>query len=359
MSSSSVSSPFPPCLRANPVSFVPSVSSQLRDLNDNADHAILPLALSLAPKPAMLLHMNRFRYLHLDVFTDRAFEGNQLAVFPEPRGLTDAQMQTIAKEMNFSESTFIFPRERDGDVRMRIFTPDEELPMAGHPTIGSTYALAIEGAIARGRDSFVFELGVGPTPVSLEWNDSGLSFAWMTQKVPTFGGVLADRGAVALAVGVPEADLISGMPVQVVSCGVPFLFVPLATRAAVDSASIDRRMIARCYENAGQEERPVFFFTPDPSGANDGATVYSRMLAPGFGIAEDPATGGASGPLGSYLLRYGLVSADAARSMLSLQGVAMGRPSRIHMSIDSEGDRITRVRVGGQSVLVGRGELTV
>jgi trans-2,3-dihydro-3-hydroxyanthranilate isomerase len=118
-------------------------------------------------------------------------------------------------------------------------------------------------------------------------------------------------------------------------------------------------MIARCYEKAGLEERPVFFFTPDAGGANDGATVYSRMLAPGFGIAEDPATGGASGPLGSYLLRYGLVSADTARSMLSLQGVAMGRPSRIRMSIDSEGDRITRVRVGGQSVLVGRGELTV
>ena len=303
--------------------------------------------------------MANYRYLHLDVFTDRAFEGNQLAVFPEPQGLTNAQMQTIAKEMNFSESTFIFPREADGDVRMRIFTPDEELPMAGHPTIGSTYALAIEGTIARGRDSFVFELGVGPTPVSLEWNNEGLSFAWMTQKVPTFGGVLADRGAVALAVGVSEADVISGLPIQIVSCGVPFLFVPLATRAAVDSASIDRRAITRCYESTGLEERPVFFFTPDDGGANDGATVYSRMLAPGFGIAEDPATGGASGPLGSYLLRYGLVPADTARSMVSLQGVAMGRPSRIHMSIDGDGDRITRVRVGGQSVLVGRGELTV
>jgi len=303
--------------------------------------------------------MRSFRYLHLDVFTDRPFEGNQLAVFPEPQGLSDAQMQCIAKEMNFSESTFIFPREKDGDVRMRIFTPNEELPMAGHPTIGSTYALAIEGAIARGRESFVFELGVGPTPVSLEWNDAGLSFAWMTQKVPTFGGVLADRGAVALAVGVSETDFISGLPVQIVSCGVPFLFVPLATRAAVDSASIDRRAIARCYQNADLEERPVFFFTPDDGGTGDGATIYSRMLAPGFGIAEDPATGSASGPVASYLLRYGLVSADAARSMLSLQGVAMGRPSRIHMSIDSDGDRITRVRVGGKSVLVGRGELTV
>jgi trans-2,3-dihydro-3-hydroxyanthranilate isomerase len=300
-----------------------------------------------------------YRYLHLDVFTDTAFEGNQLAVFPEPQGLSTAQMQTIAKEMNFSESTFIFPPEAGGDVRMRIFTPGEELPMAGHPTIGSTFALAIEGTIARGREAFVFELGVGPTPVSLEWNAAGLSFAWMTQKLPTFAGVLADRGAVALAVGVPERDLIAGLPVQIVSCGVPFLFVPLASRAAVDSVTVDRRQLARCFQNAGLEELPAFFFTPDAAGADDGATVYSRMLAPGFGIAEDPATGGASGPLASYLLHHRIVTADTAQHMLSLQGVAMGRRSRIYMSLDSDGDRITRVRVGGTSVLVGRGELEV
>src|ERR671910_95789 len=112
--------------------------------------------------------MRSYRYLHLDVFTDRAFEGNQLAVFPEPKGLSTDDMQTITREMNFSECTFIFPTETPGtDVRMRIFTPGEELPMAGHPTIGSTFALAKEGAIARGRPEFVFELGIGPTPVSL------------------------------------------------------------------------------------------------------------------------------------------------------------------------------------------------
>ncbi len=299
-----------------------------------------------------------YRYLHLDVFTDTPFEGNQLAVFPEPQGLSAAQMQTIAKEMNFSESTFILPRESSGDVRMRIFTPGSELPMAGHPTIGSTFALAIEGTIARGREGFVFELGVGPTPVSLEWDDSGLAFAWMTQPNPTFGGVLADRGAVAAAAGVDAADLINGLPVQVVSCGVPFLFVPLASRAAIDRAAIDRRLMAKCFASSGLDELPVFFFTPDGPGT-DGATVYSRMLAASFGIFEDPATGGASGPLASYLLHHGLVSAATAQSMISLQGVAMGRPSRIHMSLESDGDRITRVRVGGKSVLVGRGELSV
>src|SRR5918996_6495603 len=112
--------------------------------------------------------MPTLRYLHLDVFTSTPFEGNQLAVFPAPQGLSDAMMQTITREMNFSESTFIFPPQRGGNVRIRIFTPGSELPMAGHPTIGSTFALAIEETIARGRDEFVFELGVGPTPVSLE-----------------------------------------------------------------------------------------------------------------------------------------------------------------------------------------------
>src|SRR4051812_35955944 len=133
--------------------------------------------------------MPTYRYLHVDVFTDLPFEGNQLAVFPEPHGLTTEQMQTITREMNFSECTFIFPAETPGtDVRMRIFTPGEELPMAGHPTIGSTFALAREGVIQPGRQSFVFGLGVGPTPVSLEWKGSALDFAWMTQKNPRFLG---------------------------------------------------------------------------------------------------------------------------------------------------------------------------
>jgi trans-2,3-dihydro-3-hydroxyanthranilate isomerase len=301
------------------------------------------------------------RYLHLDVFTDRPFEGNQLAVFPEARGLTPAHMQTIAREMNFSESTFIFPPEKGGDIRMRIFTPGEELPIAGHPTIGSTFALAAEGVIARGRPEFVFELGIGPTPVSLEWGDAGLSFAWMTQPLPAFGAIVTDRGTFATAVGLKEADLAPGLPVQAISCGVPFLFAPIASRRAVDSVAIDRRALAGCCAGAGLKELPVFFFTTEAaSQATEPAeTIYSRMLAPGFGIYEDPATGSASGPLGCYLLQHRVVSPDAAQSMLSLQGVAMKRPSRIYISIEGRPGAITRVRVGGRAVLVGRGELTV
>jgi trans-2,3-dihydro-3-hydroxyanthranilate isomerase len=298
--------------------------------------------------------MPSLRYLHLDVFTSTPFEGNQLAVFPRPGTLPPETMQAIAKEMAFSESTFIYPPEAGGDVRMRIFTPGEELPMAGHPTIGSAFALALEGTIARGREQFVFELGIGLTPVSLGWDASGLSFAWMTQPLPAFGPVIGDRVGLAAALDLDEASLARGLPVQVVSCGVPFLFVPLATRAAVDAAAVDRRRMMAWCAAAGVEELPVFLFTTEGP-----ETVYSRMLAPGLGIAEDPATGGASGPLGSYLLRHRVVSAGEAREMVSLQGAAMGRPSRIHIAIDGDPGRITRVRVGGQSVLVGSGELRI
>ena len=297
------------------------------------------------------------KYLHYDVFTDTPFEGNQLAVFLRPAaGWTAEHMQKIAAEMAFSETTFVFPASGAGDARMRIFTPASELPMAGHPTIGTTFALARDGAIERGRPEFVFELGVGPTPVSLEWDDRGLSFAWMTQPLPSFDAEVADRAGLAEAVGVGAADL-DDLPVQAVSCGVPFLFVPIRSRAAVDRVSIERRRLERVLDSSGCADLPVFFFTTDRTGATGAETVYSRMLAPQFGIAEDPATGSASGPLGCYLLHHGVADARAARSMLSLQGVAMKRPSRIHISIESDGGTITRVRVGGQAVLVAEGSL--
>jgi trans-2,3-dihydro-3-hydroxyanthranilate isomerase len=182
----------------------------------------------------------------------------------------------------------------------------------------------------------------------------------MTQQLPSFGGTIDDRVSLAAAVGLAESDLVTGLPVEMVSCGVPFLFVPLATRAAVDRATVDRRAVARWCHEAGLEELGVFFFTIE-GDAHPGAgqTVYSRMLAPGLGVAEDPATGSASGPLGCYLFHHGVVSSAAAQNIVSLQGFAMRRPSRVHISIDTSGEAITRVRVGGRSVLVGRGELEI
>ena len=299
-----------------------------------------------------------YRYLHLDVFTSTPFEGNQLAVFPEPAGLNTEDMQTITREMNFSECTFIYPAERpDTDRRMRIFTPGEELPMAGHPTIGSTLALAHEGVIRAGDDRFVFGLNVGPTPVSLSWKGDALDFAWMTQPLPSFGGEVADRAAMASALGVAAADIDASAPIQIVSCAVPFLFVPLTTRAAVDRVTVNPPAFRECARAAGIDELPVFVFTRDRGGSTGTETIYSRMLAPGLGIAEDPATGSASGPLGCYLAAHRLLPPDRFREFVSLQGAAMQRPSRVHISIDTKNSTISGVRVGGRSVLVGEGTL--
>jgi len=296
--------------------------------------------------------------LHYDVFTDHLFGGNQLAVFLDGRGLSAEAMQSIAKEMNFSETTFLLPPEKQGtDVRMRIFTPGDELPAAGHPTIGSTFALARAGVVDRGRKTFVFGLGIGPTPVALTWRGDDLSFVWMTQALPTFGDPIQDpaRAAAALSLS-PAAVAGTALPLQVISCGVPFLFVPLTTRSAVDSAAANPGVLDSLLGGINPRPNGVFLFSAQPGDRK--ATVYSRMFAPDLGVAEDPATGIASGALGCYLVRHKVVRPEKAGAMISLQGVKMGRPSYIHISIDADKNgKIAGVRVGGEAVLAGEGTL--
>lgn len=298
------------------------------------------------------------RFLHYDVFTDKKFEGNQLAVFPDGRGLSTEQMQTITREMNFSESTFLLPPETPGtDVRMRIFTPGAELPMAGHPTIGTTFALAHAGTIAAGRERWVFGLGVGPTPVELTWAGGALSFAWMDQRLPQYREPASSRLDIIRAAGVdPAAVDATGLPVEEITCGAAFSFVPVRTRAAVDAAEPDMGALRRLASAFPGNHVGVFIFSTEPVDA--GVAAYSRMFAPSQGIPEDPATGGASGPLGCYLVKHGLVDRDERQDMVSLQGVAMGRPSRIHMRITEDANgQITRVQVGGKAVRVGEGTI--
>jgi len=305
----------------------------------------------------MLPRVRSYRYIHLDVFTDRVLSGNQLAVFLDGRGLSAETMQAIAKEMNFSETTFVLPSEqRDTDFRVRIFTPAAELPMAGHPTVGTAFALARSGTIERGRDRVVFGLGIGPTSVAFTWHDEELAFAWMTQGLPEFGAPIPDPAGAAAALRLPSAAITgTGLPVQTVSCGVPFLYVPLATRRAVDSASLDTEAYERFVRAAHLPELPVFLFSSETGG--DKSTVYSRMFAPALGIAEDPATGVASGPLGCYLVRHKVVAPERAGAMLSLQGVKMGRSSQIHIAVGMKHGEIMGVRIGGQAVVAGEGNL--
>lgn len=298
------------------------------------------------------------RYLHYDVFTDRRFEGNQLAVFPEASSLSDETMQVIAREMNFSESTFILPPESpDTDVRMRIFTPGRELPMAGHPTIGSTFALAHLGVIARNRPRWVFGLNVGPTPVELSWSDARLVFAWMDQQRPDFRTPPTPPDEVFRSIGLTrEKAGVDGLPVEEISCGTNYIFVPVATRADVDAAEPNASRMKALSSAFPGDRKAIFLFSCER--VDPDVTAYSRMFAPDFGITEDPATGGASGPLGSYLVKHGLVPEARMSDMISLQGVLMGRPSRIHIRITTgDARQIARVQVGGTAVRVGSGEL--
>jgi trans-2,3-dihydro-3-hydroxyanthranilate isomerase len=317
----------------------------------------LPLSAQQVRRPAVV---NGRRYLHYDVFTDKPLAGNQLAVFTDTTGLTAAEMQAMTRETKFSECTFVQPAEAPGtDVRLRIFGPANEMQFAGHPVIGSTFALADDGVIKAGAREFTFGLGIGPTLVELEWATEGadsadgrrLKFAWMTQQKPVFGPTLNAPAALAGALGIEPSAFRPGVLPQEVNCGSPFFMVPLVSRAAVDQAVVDIRAAAAMFEAAKITRRGLFIFSTEPGA--DGATAYSRMM----GANEDPATGSASGPLGCYLVKHGLVPPDKAGAIVSSQGVKMGRPSRIHIKIDLTGGEISRVRVGGTSVLVGEGRL--
>jgi trans-2,3-dihydro-3-hydroxyanthranilate isomerase len=298
-------------------------------------------------------------FLQYDVFTTDPLAGNQLAVFLDGRGLATTRMQALAREMNFSESTFILPPESPGtDVRMRIFTPGSELPMAGHPTIGSTFALAQSGVITPGAARFVFGLGIGPMPVDLEWDGKRLRFAWMTQLNPVFDPPIEDRAGAAAALSLQPEDLVSGLPVQQVSCGLTYVLVPLRDAAVVDRAENDAAAFRTfAAENRLHPEACFYLFSVSPAGAAE--TAYSRMFAPHVGIPEDPATGSAAGPLACYLVHHGLVTDAAARRIVIRQGVKMGRPSTIYASIGTTGAAISEVKVGGEAVLVARGEVLV
>lgn len=297
-------------------------------------------------------------YLHLDVFTKAPLSGNQLAVFLDPPVWPDETMQAIAREIAFSETTFVYPPTHPGSLaRMRIFTPGGELPMAGHPTIGTTFALALRDRIPHGTKHVVLDLGVGPTPVDLEWDGAAqrLRFAWMTQPPPTFGPRLEARDEAARALGLEPADLAANLPVEIVSCGVPFVYLPLVSRHAVDRARLDRARWQRLCAAHSLDEQKIFVFSIEDRNTTP-IRLHSRMFAPTIGITEDPGTGGASGPLGSYLVRHGVAKGPVSE-FLSHQGVAMHRPCEISIRIGSDGTGITRVQIGGAAILAGEASL--
>jgi trans-2,3-dihydro-3-hydroxyanthranilate isomerase len=287
------------------------------------------------------------RYLLFDVFAERAFEGNQLAVFPGAHDADGETMQRAAKELNLSESIFLTKTGEDSaPARVRIFTPAQEIPFAGHPTIGATVALAdVLKWVPRERTRFVLKERVGDVAVRVERN--GATTAWLTTPPVTFGDRV-DRTAAAAMLQLDPIRLREGTPPQLAGAGTPFLYVPLADVESVDAARLDEAAMLHAIGDPARVAG-IFFFCVTGSG------TYARMFAPMSGIAEDPATGSATGPLFAYLIEHGVLERQAT-SYVALQGVKMGRRSVLHVNVmESNGD--FAYEVGGRAIHVGSGEL--
>jgi trans-2,3-dihydro-3-hydroxyanthranilate isomerase len=277
-----------------------------------------------------------YRYLVVDVFTKQPLEGNPLAVFPDASGLDDGVMQRIARELNLSETTFVFPATRTDCVAyVRIFTPSREMVFAGHPTIGTSFVLLEERMISSGVDHFVLEEKVGPVPIRVEAGSPPL--IWLCTPPIEFGKKY-DAAACAEMLGLSVSDLLAVAP-QWVSAGNPTIFVAVKNKEIVDRALLDVRGL-RALIAADSEPLCVFVFAPTSEGA------YSRMFAPLYGIAEDPATGSSTGPLASFMMRNGLTSGAAGRRLISEQGTKMGRRSILHVLIHGE-NGVNGIDVGG------------
>ena len=284
-----------------------------------------------------------FAFVQLDVFTSKPFEGNSLAVIPDARNFTTEEMQAIAKEMNLSETTFILPRdpqtEKERGVRVRIFTVQEELPFAGHPTLGTAFYLRRDNA-----DEVVLDLNVGRVPVRFEDAPGQPAFGEMTQIDPQFG-LVHDREAVARAAGLRDGDIDPTVPIQTVSTGVPFTIVPLRGLEVMRTLALDQRASAEYLSRTGGK----FFYFICRETVDREARLHARML---FYNGEDPATGSAAGCATAWMVANEVAKPD--ERVLIEQGIEMGRASRIFVRGSRQGDRVLNVRVGGNAVEVMR-----
>jgi trans-2,3-dihydro-3-hydroxyanthranilate isomerase len=298
-----------------------------------------------------------YAFVQVDVFTDQIFGGNPLAVFLDGRGLADGEMQSIAREMNLSETVFLLPPTRpECAARLRMFTPAREVPFAGHPTVGTGWVLAAHGLLPPGEREVILEEQIGPVPIRLEGDLRRPSFVWLADRPAIFSPPFDDRAGFARALSLAEHDLLPGAPVVIGSTGNPKLYIPLRDRAAVDRAALD---VAALLPLFGDRQRQgVYIFAPDPDPA--ARRVYGRMFAPHTsGVPEDPATGSAVGALAVYLVGHDLVHDAPHLTIVCEQGTTMGRQSFLHVNLfPGDGDTRT-IEVGGGTVPVLEGTLTV
>lgn len=303
--------------------------------------------------------MPRYRYITADVFTDTPFGGNQLAVFPDARGIPEHRLQDVTREFNYAETTFVFPPNDPAHTRrVRIFTPGAEVPFAGHPTVGTAHVLAATGEIPLTGDEtrIVLEEGVGPVPVLIRAEDGRPVFAQLSvAKLPELGPPPPTRAALAKVLSLRDEDLLDGawMP-QSWSVGLPFLFVRLRDGDAVSRARV--RLDDWESTLAGQWAQDVFVFAH--GGEREGTDFHARSFVPGFSVPEDPATGSANAALAGYLAARD-ERRDGTLRWTVEQGFAMGRPSMLRVEADVAGGAVTAVRVGGATVLVCEGTMEI
>jgi trans-2,3-dihydro-3-hydroxyanthranilate isomerase len=290
-----------------------------------------------------------FSVVQLDVFTNRPLEGNQLAVLPDARGLSDEEMQKLARETNLSETTFVFPRDPEVEQReghkVRIFTVNEELPFAGHPTLGTAWCLYQQAPAPE----IVLDLRVGKVPVSFEQRDGQL-FGEMRQVDPTFGRNHS-HAAVAETLGLPVAELDESLPIQSVSTGMWFTIVPFRSLATLQNLKVSWHQMESYLRELGDNS---FFYFVCRETVNPDATLHARMI---FYNGEDPATGSAAGCCTAWAVRNGVLA--SGQQGLIEQGLEIRRPSAIYIRADNVGGEIKNIRVGGHVVQIIDGRVTM
>ena len=314
------------------------------------------------------IRMPEYRFIQLDVFTDRAFCGNPLAVFPEAEGISDEHMLKIAREMNLSETVFVLKPESDQVLRrLRIFTPMRELPFAGHPIVGTWIGLAREGVVAppdggNGWQHILHEVGIGVLPLDVEFKDGQAVQAVMTQGAFNVISDVEDaheQAEVARSLGLNREDLDESLPIQVITTGLACFAVPVRSLADLRDIKVNSTLLSEIYTRHGGTGCLAFTRETLEVGAS---RAHARFFAPADNIPEDPATGSACGALGGYLIHHGALSLepeDGRYKFVIEQGDFINRPSRVNLDVKGEAGNVEEVKVGGSAVLVARGEVIV
>lgn len=294
--------------------------------------------------------MDKAIYYLLDVFTDRKYGGNQLAIFPQAQYIPEDLFPILARELNLSETVYLFPKNKEGNYPMRIFTPASELPTAGHPTVGTAFYLSREIDHPTDRPlTIYFEQKIGKIKAKVDFKNNLPNMTRIYPPLPQFGKTFNNRSDFSKLLSLEE-DQLMDQPIQWISCGVPYVIIPLKSIDSV--AKIQFRLDV--WNELSPDIDNAFIYAFSSGGSEEGSDLHGRMFAPEAGILEDPATGSANGPLGAYVSKY----LSDKTAFISEQGYEMGRPSKIFIELDREiSGEISELKIGGKCKFIGKGEI--